>query len=415
MTARQPRFGEGFSHPVSTDRKARLAIVVTHPIQHFVGFYRALASHPALDVHVLFGMPLGVQSYFDVGMQTEIAWKMNLLEGYSSEFLEEVEPGRQSSLTKPNTPSLGGRLDAFAPDAVLIYGYAQMNALRAIAWCRRHKVPLMLISDSERAARNAPVREAIKRVTIPMIYRRVDAFLSVGDNNEAYYRYYGAPAGRIFRSPFTIDEAAFGNALGRRDIARAELRERLSLSPVSRVLLYVGKLYPGKRPADLVAAMASLKRAGRDQDLHVVVAGNGEQFEELRRTVEAEMLNVHLLGFINVDLLPDLYAAADALVVPSEVDRHPLVCSEAAYMNLPMIISDRVGSVGPTDIARPGENTLVYPCGDIAGLANAITALDTDADLRHRMGSRSREIYDTLDMSASVGGVLSALETVLGK
>jgi len=396
----------------STAGKTRVAIIVTHPIQHFVGFYRALAAHPALDVHVLFGMPLGVQSYFDVGMQTEIAWKMNLLEGYSSEFLEEVEPGRQSSVTKPNTRGLGARLDAFAPDAVLIYGYAQMNALRAIAWCRKRKVPLMLISDSERAARNAPVREAIKRLTIPMIYRRVDAFLSVGDNNEAYYRYYGAPAARIFRSPFTIDEGAFGEAMARRDEARAELRERLGLSLASRVMLYVGKLYPGKRPADLVAAMASLKRDGHDRDLHVVVAGNGEQYEDLRRTAESDRLNMHFLGFVNVDLLPDLYAAADALVVPSEVDRHPLVCSEAAFMSLPMIISDRVGSVGPTDIARAGENTLVYSCGDIAGLADAIATIDTDTGLRQRMGLRSREIYDTLDMGMSVRGVLDAIAAI---
>ena len=412
MTARRPRSRGDAVHPASTDRKARLAIIVTHPIQHFVGFYRALAAHPALDVHVLFGMPLGVQSYFDVGMQTEIAWKMNLLEGYSSEFLEEVEAGRQSSVTKPNTRGLSVRLDAFAPDAVLIYGYAQMNALRALTWCRKRKVPLMMISDSERAARNAPVREAIKRLIIPMIYRRVDAFLSVGDNNEAYYRYYGAPAGRIFRSPFTIDEGTFGKAIARRDEARAELRGQLGLSPASRVMLYVGKLYPGKRPGDLVAAMASLKRDGRDRDVHAVIAGNGEQYEDLRRSAESDGLNVHFLGFVNVDLLPDLYAAADALVVPSEVDRHPLVCSEAAFMELPMIISDRVGAVGPTDIARAGENTLVYACGDIRGLADAIATLDTDTGLRHRMGLRSREIYDTLDMGVSVRGVLDAIEAI---
>jgi len=249
-------------------------------------------------------------------------------------------------------------------------------------------------------------------VTIPMIYRRIDAFLSVGDNNEAYYRYYGAPPARIFRSPFTIDEGAFGQAMARRDAARRELRDRLGLAATSRVMLYVGKLYPGKRPADLIAAMAQLKREGRDQDLHVVIAGNGEQYEDLRRTAEAQALNVHFLGFVNVDLLPDLYAAADALIVPSEVDRHPLVCSEAAYMSLPMIISDRVGSVGPTDIARAGENTLVYACGDIGGLAAAIAMLDTDADLRHRMGIRSREIYDTLDMGMSVRGVLNAIEAI---
>ena len=43
----------------------RLAIVVTHPIQHFVPFYRALAADPGIDLHVLYGAPIGVKSYFD--------------------------------------------------------------------------------------------------------------------------------------------------------------------------------------------------------------------------------------------------------------------------------------------------------------------------------------------------------------
>lgn len=386
----------------------RLAIVVTHPIQHFVPFYRALAAHPDIELHVLFGIPLGVKSYFDAQMKTEITWQMDMLAGYSSEFLQELPEGRQSSFTLPNSAHLGARLDAFAPDMVMVYGYAQMNSLRAIAWGRRRKVPVMMISDSERAARNAPLREAVKKVAIPLVYRNFAAFLSVGDNNEAYYRYYGARADRIFRSPFTIDEAAFEAAAADRDAARRDLRGQLGIAADARIILYVGKLYAGKRPADLIAAMARLADTA---GVHAVIAGNGEQLDELKAAAAA---NTHFLGFVNVDRLPRIYAAADALVVPSAVDRHPLVCSEAACMALPMIISDRVGAVGPTDIARSGENTIVYPCGDVAALAAAIKTITTDTETRTRMGARSREIFETLDMKQSVQGVIDAMAAARG-
>jgi glycosyltransferase involved in cell wall biosynthesis len=395
-------------------QRTRLAIVVTHPIQHFVPFYRALAADDAIDLHVFFGMPLGVKPYFDALMQTRIAWNMDMLDGYSSEFLEDVEEGAQSSFRKPNSSALAARLDAFAPDVVLVYGYAQLNCLRALFWCRRKHVPLLMISDSERAARNAPLREAVKRIVIPAIYRNIAGFLSVGDKNEDYYRFYGAPADRIFRSPFTIDEGAYTHAIARRADARADLRKALGLPGEAHVILYVGKLYPGKRPADAVDAMARLKAEARDEGVHLVIAGNGVQFDDLRGTAEKGGLNVHFLGFINVDRLPDIYAGADALVVPSENDRHPVVCSEAACMSLPFIISDRVGAVGPTDIARAGENALVYPCGDIAALAEAFSTIATDTALRHDMSARSRAIFETLNMESSVRGVLEAIGAVRG-
>lgn len=389
--------------------KTRLAIVVTHPIQHFVPFYRALAADPGIDLHVLYGTPLGLKPYLDTQMQTEIAWQMDLLSGYSSEFLQEMPAGRQSSFTLPNSRVIGARLNAFAPDIILIYGYAQMNSLRAIAWARRRKVPVMMISDSERAARNAPVREAVKKCVIPLIYRYISVFLSVGDKNESYYRYYGTPPDRIFRSPFTIDEGAFEAAAAERAAMRIELRSHLGIAFDARIMLYVGKLYPGKRPADLVAAMTSLSGV---PGIHAVIAGNGEQFAELKTAAAG---NTHFLGFVNVDRLPGIYAAADALIVPSEVDRHPLVCSEAACMGLPMILSDRIGAVGPTDVAREGENALIFPSGDVAKLACLIEALATDDPRRAAMGKRSLEIFDECDLAASVAGIHRGIEMALAR
>src|SRR5205807_6858124 len=99
----------------------------------------------------------------------------------------------------------------------------------------------------------------------------------------------------------------------------------------------------------------------------------------------------------------------DVLVTASEVDPHPLVVSEGMAVGLPVIASDRVGCVGPTDSARPGVNALVYRCGDAADLADRLRELALDPALRSRMSAASRELAPTQDLSICADAVLRAI------
>ena len=391
----------------------RLAIVVTHPIQHFVHFYRALANDPALDLHVLYGAPIGVKPYFDSEMRSEISWNMDLLGGYSHEFLEAAADGRQSGIWSPNSAAVAARLSAFSPDVVLVYGYAQMNVLRALLWCRRNRIPAMTIGDSELLQDRSGWKSAIKSLGIPLVYKQFSAFLSVGDRNEEYYRHYGARAGQIFRVPFTIDEHAYGAARENRAGLRAEIRKEFDLREDDIVALFVGKLSPRKRPGDLLDAIALLQDRKEGRRIVALFAGHGELAEQLRASAAAKGLDARFAGFVNVDRLPALYAAADVLVHPSQADPHPLICSESACIGLPMVLSDRVGAVGPSDIAREGESALVVPCGDVPAIARALVTLADDPALLHLMSSRSRAIFEELDMKRSVAGVLEAVGAVV--
>lgn len=391
--------------PVS---KRRLAIVVSHPIQHFVPLYRALAASEDIALRVFYASRIGLERYYDAEMKTEIAWSMDLLSGYDHVFLPGAEAIREVSFRSMNSPGLAAALDAFDPDAVMIYGYAQINALRAMAWTRRNRRNAMMISDSElRRPRSGPVGR-IKAWLVPRIYARIDNFLSVGDCNEAYYRHYGIPAERIFRSPFTIDEQTYRAQLTRKDAARAALRAELGVAQDALLALFVGKLSARKRPFDLIAALRTRRDAG-GVPVHAVFAGNGETMAQMQEEAVREGLPAHFLGFVNVDRLPSIYAACDMLVHPSEADPHPLICSEAACLGLPMVLSDRVGAEGPTDIARAGDNALVFPVADVDALAARIDALANDPALRARMAARSLAIFDELDVNRSIDGIRRAM------
>ena len=395
-----------------TDMRKKLVIVVSHPIQHFVPFYRALAQEPSIDLTVVFCSRIGVKPYFDKAMNTTIAWKMDLLGGYDHTFLPEAESITSTSPRNVNNPSVEAELARQVPDAVLIYGYNYITSLRTLWWCRRNRVPAIMISDSElktpRSARDA----LVKRLLVPRILCRFDAFLTVGDCNEDYNAHYGVARNRMFRSPFTIDENTYKAAYRNRPQLRAARRAQLGITDDEVMTLTVGKLSRRKRPADVIEAARAIKAAGNTAKLRFVLAGNGEEMERLEKIIADEDLPVLLAGFINVDVLPEYYAAADIIVHPSARDPHPLVMSEGACIGLPLVISDRVGAAGPTDIARPGENAEVFPVGDVAALAECVSTLAADPERHSQMSARSREIFDELDMRRSVRGMRDAIAFV---
>jgi glycosyltransferase involved in cell wall biosynthesis len=107
-----------------------------------------------------------------------------------------------------------------------------------------------------------------------------------------------------------------------------------------------------------------------------------------------------------------MYCAADALVIASEHDPHPLVGSEACAIGLPLIVSDRVGLIGDTDIAQPGFNALVYPCGDIEALAHVMQRVVANPELHAALAEASLTVFEDTCMRHSVDGLLGALDHV---
>ena len=393
------------------DGKTQFALVVSHPIQHFTPFYRALAQCEGIALKVFFCCRVGLEPYFDREMNTHIAWNMDLLSGYDHMFLPEASRITRSGPLKIRNPSVGEELAKFDPEVVLTHGYNQLTMLFALWWCRRNKVPAMLIGDSELLHQRPIGVIFAKRVSLPFLLSQYKCFLTTGDNNEAYYADYGVDRRRFFRSPFTIDEANYRAAADNRARMRQAFRQAHGIGPEEFVVLSVGKLSDRKRPYDLLAVAETLKSiTPASPPFRIVYAGDGANIEDLRTTVAAKKLPVTLLGFVNVDRLAEVYCAADILAHPSELDPHPLVLSEAACVGLPLLISDRVGAAGPTDIAREGENAVVYPCGDVRALAAALLRLGREPETVERMSKASLRIFGELDTNKSVAGALAAIE-----
>ena len=380
-----------------------MAIVVSHPIQYFAPLYRALAAAPRLRLLVLFASRIGLDTRVDPAMGVAMAWKTDLISGYPHRFLAGAERIAHAGFLALNNLDVGRRLAEHDPDVVILHGYASLTNLRALFWAKLRRRPVILASDASiDAAGMAPT--IVKR----RLLRLFSAFLTLGDRAEAFLTARGAPPERHFRAPAMLDEG-FWRARDARRARRALARIRLGLADSDTVVLCVGKLYAGKRVGDVIEALARLP----DPPI-LLVAGDGAERAALEARAARAGVDARFLGFVNIDALPDVYAAADALIHAAELEQYGMVLLEAAVLGLPLVVSDRVGAVGATAIAQPDRNALVYSCGDIAALAAAIEEV-RDPRTAKRLGAASLAISEAHRGSTTVAAVIAACQAVVGE
>jgi glycosyltransferase involved in cell wall biosynthesis len=385
----------------------KLAIVVSHPIQHFTPMYRVLAEQGSIELQVFFACDWGVKEYLDPGFGELVEWDIPMLEGYGHEFLPIRRRPRRLDFFSVDNPGVGNHLNRFRPDVVMVHGWAYATNWRVRAWCERRGVPLLLFTDSQfvpevRTARGASLRRRVKGQAKRYFYHQVDGAFCVGDSNRAYHRHFGLPDERLFRGVYPVDAKRLLQEAGNHPETRSKLRGEIGIPDDAFVGLFVGKFVERKRAEDLVLATAQLAGSSGSPTIWSLIVGAGPLWAGIEALVESvDARNCVLTGFVNQTQLPKYYAAADALVVPSREDPHPLVVTEAAVFGLPVVVSDRVGCIGPGDTARPGANAIIFPCGDVNSLAAALRRLAADPATYETMSQMSRAVAQTQDAESA--------------
>ena len=134
-------------------KKTKIALVVSHPIQHFCPQYVSFAKNTTIEFKVFFASALGLKKYYDENFRKEISWSNLQLNQFNHIFLNgETTASADKSI---DAASLDKELTLFKPDIIITYGYFQKLQRRAYHWAIKNKVKLAYISDSElRQTRN---------------------------------------------------------------------------------------------------------------------------------------------------------------------------------------------------------------------------------------------------------------------
>jgi glycosyltransferase involved in cell wall biosynthesis len=134
------------------------------------------------------------------------------------------------------------------------------------------------------------------------------------------------------------------------------------------------------------------------------IVGTGpEEFalrERSRRLGVGE--RVHFLG-ARTDV-SDLFATADALVLPSRREGFGLVIIEARAAGLPVILSDFPAA---SEIIENGVQGLIVPRGDAHALAGALAKLSQDRRLYRRLAASAPLGLDRFSIERHVGELMA--------
>ena len=174
------------------------------------------------------------------------------------------------------------------------------------------------------------------------------------DSTQLYKQRYPDIAQRISYIKNSFDnEIFYPLTKEEKETQRSLLASRLGLSPETRFVLFAGRLHPQKDPLLLVRAFAALK----EENIHLLIAGDGELAQEIRKEIEMLGLSnrITMLGAVVQEELAKLHRVSHCFVLSSAYEGLPLVVLEALASGTPVVTTE----CGETPKLLSAENGVV--------------------------------------------------------
>lgn len=178
-----------------------------------------------------------------------------------------------------------------------------------------------------------------------------------------------------------------------------ELRKKLGISQTESVLVYTGRISEEKRVKFLIRSVASIKEAPK-----LIIAGLGPQLDEARDLVKelGKEDQIFLIGAVEYDEMPNVYAAGDVFATPSLSEVHPLVVIEAHVSGLPAVVVDAPGTA---DIVENGISGFVTK-NTKADFVNGIRKIINNPGLKARLKRGAKKVGNKYSIESSVEKLL---------
>ncbi|MCY4464355.1 MAG: glycosyltransferase family 1 protein [Chloroflexi bacterium] len=262
-----------------------------------------------------------------------------------------------------------GRIDLFhATDFVLPPTLPATRSLLTV-----HDLSFLRVPE----AASPPLKAYLDAVVPRSVARAKHILADSHATKDDLIAFYGTPAEKITVLYCGVDSQF--QPVKDHDLLGA-CRRKYGLDGVA-YLLSVGTVQPRKNYSRVIEAVAAARQQG--QNLHYAIAGGkGWLEDEMQQTIDrlGAQQYVHLLGLADDADLPALYSGARALVMASLYEGFGLPVLEAFACGTP-VISSNLSSL--PEVA--GEAALLIDPYDIAGIVDAIVALERQPILRQRL------------------------------
>lgn len=154
-------------------------------------------------------------------------------------------------------------------------------------------------------------------------------------------------------------------------------------------IISIGRLSKEKGFLDLIDVFEIVSKS--NPDWHLTIAGDGQEREIIEQRIKQKNLEnkVTLLGFVKEEELNKTLLKSSIYVMTSFNESFGLVLIEAESFGLPLIAFDT--AEGPKEIIEDGKNGFLIPNRNNEQMAQKISELISNKELRSKIGQTARQ------------------------
>lgn len=288
------------------------------------------------------------------------------------------------------------QLDAEAPYDVLIMHFKKEQLLSAML---PHRLRRRLVW-TEWGPVPRQMTRFLGRVAYLTAARRAEMIFAVSAGTRDSVQTVGVPSEKVHVVPNALSvELARYSPEGRKRI-----RSDLGIPLEALVVGCVSRFHRKKRNDVAVDAVAALHR----DDVHLIMAGEGEEEATLRRLAEPLGGRAHFVPTPGPEIARVCSAFDLSVFCPSPTEGAPLAVIHSMLVGRPCIAT---GDEGVSGLIVPGTGTIVAPEHDVAALTAVLKVYLGDAERRTREGRAAREFAEKMFAAPAVA---NRIELLLG-
>lgn len=207
------------------------------------------------------------------------------------------------------------------------------------------RMRLVVICDDSLPIAHEVIASSLDGKRLLMEHTNIDSFLLCDSRTEQLYRQHFQRGERFFTVPILQEEHFLRHQYSQVSEQARRLREHFigAFGGQGRLLLFVGRLAQEKNLPTLLSAFE--KAFAGNEQVHLLIVGEGEERGRLEALCNqlSSAGRIHFCGKKEGNALYTYYAAADAFVLPSTLERFGAVANEALIFGLPIAVSQRAG------------------------------------------------------------------------
>ncbi len=291
-----------------------------------------------------------------------------------------------------------GQLRRIKPQAIVSFELGFRSLCSALFRRASKRTTLtIVVNESEHTAASWGLARKMLR---PFILRSADSVTYNGSSCKRYLESIGVPASKLLHMPYTAHPKMIFDGTTARP---TDTRHRL---------LYVGQLTERKNPVEFTKVLNRWCKSNSQRVVDFSIVGRGPLLEELQREASAENLRLNVIGPVDPNDLPRVYAEHGIMVFPTLADEWGLVVNEAMHSGLATLSS--IYAQATLDLIRDNENGWRFTADDeqstLDGLNRALNSsveeIDQMAELARRdIANRTPQWSGRLLANAAVSGL----------